>query len=66
MGHGGTKTRAGEFLFSTIKEDTVVYCMPRVGHASAAVIKLAILYDKNVILFAPACKEMSDHQANSV
>ena len=66
MGHGGTKVRAAEYLFSTIKEDTIVYCMPRVGHASAAVIKLAILYNKNVILFAPACKEMSNHQANSV
>lgn len=60
---GGSKARAGEYFFSQIKEDTVVYCMPRVGHAASAVISLSEMYNKNVVLFAPSCKEMSDHQA---
>ena len=60
---GGSKARAGEYYFSMIEEDTVVYCMPRVGHAASAVISLCEMYNKNVVLFAPSCKEMSDHQA---
>ncbi len=60
---GGTKTRAAEFLFSQIKEDTVVYVAPRVGLAPCAIMELAKLYDKKVILFMPACKEISEHQA---
>lgn len=40
--------------------------MPRVGHAACAVIKLAHLYDKSVVLFVPACKKISEHQAASI
>lgn len=60
---GGTKTRAAEFLFSQIKEDVVVYVAPRVGLAPTAIMELAELYNKKVVLFMPACKEISDHQA---
>jgi hypothetical protein len=60
---GGTKTRAGEFLMSQIKKNTVVYVVPRVGHAGVAIMELAKLYNKEVIFFMPACKEISDNQA---
>jgi len=66
LGPGGTKARAGEWLMSTIEEDTVVYCMPRVGHAPCAVIALAKLYNKGVVLFAPACKKITNHQAAAI
>jgi hypothetical protein len=60
---GGTKSRAAEFLLSTIKEKTVVYVVPRVGLAGVAIMELSKLYDKDVIFFMPACKEISDHQS---
>jgi hypothetical protein len=60
---GGTKTRAGEFLMSQIKKNTVVYVVPRIGHAGVAIMELAKLYNKDVIFFMPACKEISDNQA---
>jgi len=60
---GGTKTRAGEFLMSTIKEDTVVYVAPRKGHAAIAIMELCALYNKQAVFFMPACKEISDYQA---
>ncbi len=63
---GGTKTRAAEFFFSQIKEDVVVYVAPRVGLAPTAIIELAKLYNKEVIFFMPACKEISDHQAHVI
>jgi len=60
---GGTKTRFGEFYFSTIKKDVVVYVAPRYGLAAVALLELCKLYNKEVIFFMPACKEISDHQA---
>lgn len=63
---GGTKSRAGEFLISQIKKQTLVYVVPRVGHAGVAIMELAKLYNKDVIFFMPACKEISDHQANII
>lgn len=60
---GGTKSRAGEFLISNTKKNTLVYVVPRVGHAGVAIMELAKLYNKEVIFFMPACKEISDHQA---
>lgn len=60
---GGTKSRAGEFLISQIKNNTLVYVVPRVGHAGIAIMELAKLYNKDVVFFMPACKEISDHQA---
>lgn len=60
---GGTKSRAGEFLISQTKKNTLVYVVPRVGHAGVAIMELSKLYNKEVIFFMPACKEISDHQA---
>lgn len=60
---GGTKTRIGEFLFSQITNQVVVYVVPRFGLAGAAIMELCKLYDKEAIFFMPACKEISDHQA---
>lgn len=60
---GGTKTRAGEFLISQTKKDTLVYVAPRVGYAGIAIMELAKIYNKEVIFFMPACKEISDHQS---
>jgi hypothetical protein len=60
---GGTKTRAGEFLVSQVEKNTLVYVVPRVGHAGIAIMELAKLYNKEVIFFMPACKEISDHQS---
>ncbi len=66
LGHGGTKARAGEWLVSKIEEDTLVYSMPRVGHAPCAIVSLANLYNKRVVLFAPACKRITNHQAAAI
>tara|TARA_R110000744_G_scaffold33416_4_gene78446 strand:+ start:8332 stop:9228 length:897 start_codon:yes stop_codon:yes gene_type:complete len=63
---GGTKTRAAEFFFSQIKEDVVVYVAPRVGLAPTAIMELANLYNKEVVLFMPSSKEISDHQAHVI
>ncbi len=66
LGFGGTKARAAEFLFSTLDKETVVYCVPRVGHAGFAIMRLAKLYGKKVVLFMPSSKEISDHQAATI
>lgn len=66
IGTGGTKSRAGEFLVSSVAQDTVVYVMPRVGHAPSAIINLAKIYGKRVVLFAPACKTISEHMAAAI
>jgi hypothetical protein len=63
---GGTKSRAGEFLVSQTKKNTLVYVVPRVGHAGIAIMELAKLYNKEVIFFMPACKKISDHQAHII
>jgi len=63
---GGTKSRAGEFLVSQVKKNTLVYVVPRVGHAGVAIMELAKLYNKEVIFFMPACKEISDHQSHII
>lgn len=63
---GGTKSRAAEFLVSNIKNNTLVYVVPRIGHAGVAIMELAKLYNKDVIFFMPACKEISDNQASII
>jgi hypothetical protein len=60
---GGTKSRAAEFLISETKKNTLVYVVPRIGHAGIAIMELSKLYNKEVIFFMPACKEISDNQA---
>lgn len=58
----GSKGRFGSLLMQRMKEDTIVYVAPRVGWAPISLAKLAKLYGKRVILFAPASREPSAHQ----
>jgi hypothetical protein len=59
----GSKARFGDYFMSQVKEDTIVYVCPRKGLAGLAVLNLAKRYNKKVVLFMPASKEISDHQA---
>ena len=59
----GTKVRGGDLLISKCPLDTLVYCQPRVGLAGVALIDVAKRYNKKVILFMPASKKISLHQA---
>lgn len=58
----GFKAIAAEKLISSIKAKTVVYCAPRVGHASLAIAELARMYRKKAVFFAPAAAQASTHQ----
>lgn len=51
---GGLKAIAIERYLSSIDEDVVVYCAPRVGHAAHAIAKLSKMYKKKAVFFAPA------------
>ena len=62
----GSKCRFGDFFFSQINEDTVVYVQPRVGLAGVSILELAKKYNKKVILFMPASRKISDHQAITI
>ena len=59
----GSKSRFGDFFFSQIEEDVVVYVQPRVGLAGLSLLELAKKYNKKVVLFMPSSKKISDHQA---
>lgn len=59
----GFKAFAAEKLIANIKQDVLVYCAPRVGHAPEALCVLAGMYGKKVVFFCPASKEVSNHQA---
>lgn len=59
----GFKAFAAEKLIANIKQDVLVYCAPRVGHAPEAICVLAGMYGKKVVFFCPASKEVSNHQA---
>lgn len=62
--HGcSTKMRAGEFLFTQVEEEVVVYVAPRVGHAAMAIMDLCNMYGKKAVFFMPASRQVSDHQA---
>ena len=58
----GTKARMGDFMISRVKEDTLVYVAPRTGYAPYSLTYLAKKYNKKLILFMPATKEISEHQ----
>lgn len=60
------KARAGSFLVQSVRADTLVYVAPRYGHAGIALAKLAKRYDKKLVLFMPACKEISAAQAAAI
>jgi len=59
----GLKAFGAEKLISEIKEDVLVYCAPRVGHAPDAIVTLAKIYGKKCVFFCPAASQPSRHQA---
>lgn len=59
----GTKTRAGDLLAHNIEQDTIVYCQPRTGLAGVSLLNVAKKRNKKVVLFMPASKRVSHHQA---
>lgn len=59
----GTKTRGGDLLISRTKYDTIVYSQPRVGLAGVSILDVAKRHNKKVVLFMPAAKRISHHQA---
>lgn len=59
----GTKSRAADLLVRSIKEDTIVYVAPRVGLAGVSILDVASRHNKKVVLFMPASKQISRHQA---
>jgi hypothetical protein len=56
------KGYAAEQLIAELKEDTLVYCAPRVGMAMDAIATLAKMYNKKCVFFCPAASEPSKHQ----
>jgi hypothetical protein len=56
------KALAVERYIASVKEDTLVYCAPRAGFAAIAIAKLAQLYGKKAVFFAPASAQASTHQ----
>jgi len=56
------KGYGAEQLIAGLKEDTVVYCAPRVGMAMDAIATLAKLYDKKCVFFCPASAKASVYQ----
>ena len=58
----GTKGRWGDLLISKVQQKEVVYVQPRVGWAGMSLSALVDKYDKNLTLFMPASKRISDHQ----
>ena len=59
----GAKTRAGDLLASKINHETIVYSQPRVGLAGVSLMDVAKHHNKKVVLFMPASKKISEHQA---
>lgn len=60
---GGFKALAAEKFIASIKNDVLVYCAPRTGHAALAIAKLAKLYGKKAVFFAPSSKQCTNDQA---
>ena len=59
----GTKCRGGDLLISRCNSDTIVYSQPRVGLAGVSILEAANRHNKKVVLFMPAAKKISHHQA---
>lgn len=59
----GTKTRAGDLLAAKTNYKTIVYSQPRTGLAGVSILDVAKHHNKEVVLFMPASKEVSLHQA---
>ena len=61
---GGLKSYGGELAIANAKQQVLVYCAPRFGHAPDAIAQLAKLYKKKVVFFCPASAQASKHQAS--
>ena len=59
----GTKTRAGDLLLSRTNHHKIVYSQPRTGLAGVSILDAARHRNKDVVLFMPAAKKISHHQA---
>lgn len=59
----GLKAYGAEKVIAETKEDVLVYCAPRVGHAPDAIATLAAMYGKSCVFFCPAAEQPSRHQA---
>ena len=59
----GTKARAGDLLLSRTNHDTIVYSQPRTGLAGVSILDAGKHHNKKVVLFIPASKVVSLHQA---
>jgi hypothetical protein len=58
----GTKGRWGDLFMQRVTTKEVAYVQPRVGWAGVSLSALAKKYDKDLTLFMPAAKRISDHQ----
>jgi hypothetical protein len=58
----GTKARFGSLLVQSVPNDTLVYVQPRCGFAGVSLTALCKMYNKKLVLFMPASKEVSNHQ----
>lgn len=59
----GTKTRAADLLVDKIGADHYVYVQPRAGLAGVSLLDVANRKNKEVTLFMPSSKKVSEHQA---
>jgi hypothetical protein len=59
----GTKARAADLVLQLCQYDTIVYVQPRVGLAGISVLDVANRMGLRVVLFMPASKRISYHQA---
>lgn len=61
----GSKVRGGDCLISSLSDDirTIVYVQPRTGLAGVSILDVAKRHDRNVKLFMPSSKRISNHQA---
>ena len=61
----GSKVRGGDCLISSLGShiDTIVYVQPRTGLAGVSILDVAKRHGKDVMLFMPSSKRISDHQA---
>lgn len=59
----GLKAYGAEKFIATTDQNLFGYAAVRVGHAPEAIAMLCELYDKKVVFFAAASKEITPHQA---
>jgi len=61
----GSKVRGGDCLINSLPDhiDTIVYVQPRTGLAGVSILDVAKRHGKEVMLFMPSSKRISEHQA---